>query len=193
MVPANRTGIFVGRAPSPAAGPRHPIARTSTLLRWMRFNAVSAAGVCVQLSLLWLLLRLNGGDHLQGTVLAVEAAVLHNFYWHWRWTWADRARGPVFWALARFQVTNGIIPVIGNLIGMYWLVDRAGLPPVPANVISICGCYLANYFAADRFVFPRSTTAHATTFCGVPSANFQTFSIDSRSPASSVSGVTPAE
>ncbi|MFN0169864.1 MAG: GtrA family protein [Bryobacteraceae bacterium] len=128
------------------------------MLRWMRFNAVSAAGVCVQLSLLWLLMRLNGGNHLEATLLAVEAAVLHNFYWHWRWTWADRARGPVIWALARFQLTNGLIPVIGNLAGMYWLVDRAGLPPLPANVISICACYLVNYFAADWFVFPRLRT-----------------------------------
>ncbi len=42
------------------------------------------AGVFAALTLLL------GPHYLVATALAVEMAVLHNFFWHRRWTWADR-------------------------------------------------------------------------------------------------------
>ncbi len=62
----------------------------SVVKRWLAFNFVGAMGILVQIGMLWgsppaLHLR-----YLIATALAVEAAVLHNFFWHERWTWADR-------------------------------------------------------------------------------------------------------
>jgi len=47
------------------------------MIRWLKFNAVGAGGVAVQLAFLALLVRL-GVHYLLATALAVEAAVLQN-------------------------------------------------------------------------------------------------------------------
>jgi hypothetical protein len=48
--------------------------------RWVAFNAVGAAGIGLQLGALALLLHVAHLHYLAATALAVEAAVLHNFY-----------------------------------------------------------------------------------------------------------------
>jgi putative flippase GtrA len=59
------------------------------MTRWLKFNAVGAIGVAVQLGMLAILVRL-GVHYLIATALAVETAVLQNYYWHARWTWRGR-------------------------------------------------------------------------------------------------------
>jgi putative flippase GtrA len=71
---------------------RKNLTRTATLVRWCKFNLVGVVGISVQFGVLFLLksgLRFN---YLAATVLAVEAAVVHNFFWHERFTWADRTK-----------------------------------------------------------------------------------------------------
>ena len=61
--------------------------------RWMKFNIVGWIGIGVQLGVLT---ALKSGLHLNylwATALAVEAAVIHNYFWHQRFTWADRPSG----------------------------------------------------------------------------------------------------
>jgi len=61
--------------------------------RFVRFNAVGAAGIGVQLSVLWLLTGVAHLHYLPATFAAVTLAVMHNFMWHRRWTWGDRPVG----------------------------------------------------------------------------------------------------
>ena len=61
----------------------------SGLRRWCVFNGIGLAGAAVQLAVLWMLLAARV-HYLPATLLAVEAALLHNFLWHERWTWSDR-------------------------------------------------------------------------------------------------------
>jgi hypothetical protein len=60
--------------------------------RWLKFNAVGGIGIGVQLAALAILKSVLHVDYLAATASAVEAAILHNFFWHERFTWADRAR-----------------------------------------------------------------------------------------------------
>ena len=55
-------------------------------MRWLKFNAVGALGMAVQLGSLGFFVRVLGLHYLLATALAVEVAVLHNFIWHRRWT-----------------------------------------------------------------------------------------------------------
>jgi len=66
------------------------LTRTATLVRWCKFNLVGAVGIFVQFGVLFLLKSLLHFNYLAATGLAVEAAVVHNFFWHERFTWADR-------------------------------------------------------------------------------------------------------
>ena len=122
--------------------------------RWLRFNAVGFGGIILQLALLALLasgLRLN---YVLSTGLAVEAAILHNYFWHQRYTWADRLRTRA--RFLKFNLTTGAFSLTGNLGIMTLLVGKFHLHYLPANVISIAFCSLANFLVADRFVFERA-------------------------------------
>lgn len=120
--------------------------------RWCKFSLVGAIGIGVQLAAL-AVLTAAGVHYLLATALAVEMAVLHNFAWHQNFTWSDRGAGALAGRLARFHLANGAISLVGNLALMRLLVGHFGLPPLPANLLSIAVCSLANFLAADRLVF----------------------------------------
>jgi putative flippase GtrA len=128
----------------------------AAFLRWVKFNAVGAMGIVVQLFMLATLIRLFEFHFMWATVLAVEAAVLHNFFWHWGWTWADRRmtglRSMAF-TLLRFNLSNGLISVFGTVLCTGILTGFAKLNPLLANVLSLIPCCVINYLVSDRLVF----------------------------------------
>jgi putative flippase GtrA len=126
----------------------------SGLVRWMKFNAVGAIGIGVQLAVLTLLksgLELN---YLLATALAVEAAVLHNFFWHERFTWADRPTADRLHRLLKFNLTTGLFSIGGNIVFTKLLVN-AGVGYLPADATSIALCSIINFALNDRLVFAR--------------------------------------
>jgi putative flippase GtrA len=127
-------------------------------LRWLKFNVVGAIGFAVQLAALALFVSGLRMNYLVATALAVEAAVLHNFVWHELYTWRDRTRlapGGTLGRLLRFNLTNGALSVVGNLVIMKVLVGRLGMKYLAANVLSILACSLANFAASHWLVFGR--------------------------------------
>lgn len=139
-------------------------------MRWLKFNAVGALGMAVQLGALGVFVRVLGLHYLLATALAVEAAVLHNFLWHRRWTWADRPgiASPAWGLLLlRFNLTTGTVSIVGNLLFMGLLAGAAGLEPLLANLLSIGLCSLVNFLVCDRFVFLSSPASGS----GVPRGN----------------------
>lgn len=144
--------------------------------RWVSFNAVGALGLVVQLGVLALLVRGLDVHYLPATVLAVEAAVLHNFLWHQRWTWRDRHSAGARETLARlgrFHVLNGTISIAGNVAVMTALTGMLGVDAIAANLAAILACSFMNFAASDMLVFrsvaallvllvfPPGMTAHA--------------------------------
>ncbi|HEV8416542.1 MAG TPA: GtrA family protein [Bryobacteraceae bacterium] len=117
--------------------------------RWLKFNAVGAVGAAVQLGMLALLVRL-GVHYLVATALAVETAVLQNYYWHARWTWKGRDG-----SLWRFHLANGLVSVLSNLMWMRIFTGWLGIPPIPANLMAIALTSVANFLFGDRWVFQR--------------------------------------
>ena len=121
--------------------------------RWLKFNVVGAMGIVVQLSLLALLRSGLGLDYLLSTGAAVEAAVLHNFFWHERFTWADRKSGERFARLAKFNLTSGTASVLGNLALMKLLAGELRLNYFVAGILSIAACSVFNFVVSDQLVF----------------------------------------
>ena len=124
--------------------------------RWLAFNSVGFLGVAVQLAILTALASGLGWNYLLSTVLAVEAAILHNFVWHERWTWVDQTIGNDagrFGRLRRFHVANGAISLVGNLLLMWLFVGMFRISNIVANLCAITICSLVNFFASDRWVF----------------------------------------
>ncbi len=128
----------------------------SPLYRWLAFNSVGALGIVVQMSALFVLVSVVGMNYLLATAIAVEAAVLHNFFWHENWTWADRAttcRDRWFRRLVYFHFANGMLSLFGNLLLMRVFVGVLAINYVLANVFAIALCAIMNFVAGDRFVF----------------------------------------
>lgn len=133
--------------------------------RFLKFNFVGALGIGVQLAAVAVLTRL-GVWYLAATALAVEAAVLHNFVWHERMTWRDRATPLLRQLLGRFlrfQLANGLISLLGNLLLMRLLVGALHLPVLWANLGAIAACGAVNFLVSDRLVFvPAERRARLT-------------------------------
>jgi len=133
------------------------------IVRWLRFNAVGAIGILVQLSALTLLVRVIRLPIVVATALAVEIAIIHNFIWHRGWTWADRRRGgrsPARFVeavryLFRFNLTTGFVSLAGNMLLMPLLAGALSIGLLKANLATIAICSLVNFVVSDRVVFRR--------------------------------------
>jgi putative flippase GtrA len=148
--------------------------RPETLLqRWIAFNGVGAVGMAVQLAVLALLVRAGGVHYLWATLVAVEAAVLHNFVWHERWTWRARPAGSrrqIGRRLLRFHCVNGAISIAGNLALMRLLTGTLHIDPLASNIVSVLVCSIANFAASELVVFTRIIVVVVTVAIAAPSA-----------------------
>ena len=129
------------------------------LVRWARFNAVGLMGITVQVTLLVILRRGWDMHYLLATALAVEGAVLHNFWWHDRWTWASRTAmtdSGVLSRLLRFNLTVGTVSIAQNLFLMKFLVSDLNLHYLLANLLAIASCSTLNYFFSHWLVFRQA-------------------------------------
>jgi putative flippase GtrA len=150
-ITSRRTEAETRRGTGPETGCR-------ITLRWLKFNAVGALGIGVQLAVL---LVLKSGLHLSyllATALAVESAVVHNFLWHERYTWADRVQPS--WRkslprLLRFNLSNGGVSIAGNLALMKVMVDLGHVNYLIANGIAIVVCSLVNFLVSEEWVFEK--------------------------------------
>jgi putative flippase GtrA len=123
--------------------------------RLLKFHMVGAVGIGVQLCFLFLFKTVLHFNYLLATGLAVECAVVHNFLWHEHYTWADRRENStgLLRRLLRFNLSTGLISIVGNLVLMRLLVGSLHLQYMVANLLTIGACSLANFFATDRMVF----------------------------------------
>jgi putative flippase GtrA len=128
------------------------------------FNLIGVLGFVVQLALLWMLVRLLGVGVLVAAALAVEGAIVHNFFWHWRWTWSDRVPAPGGRArcFLRFNLTNGAVSLLVNVVLMALLHSLLGVPYLLANAFAVGSAAAANYLLGDRVVFPPPRRTAAT-------------------------------
>ena len=123
------------------------------MTRWIKFNAVGAGGIAVQLLVLTALTSLLKIDYLIATAFAVEAAIIHNYLWHERFTWVDRATESSWMRFWKFNLSTGLFSIIGNMLLMKALVEGGHLNYVAANLITIATCSVVNFVVSDLFVF----------------------------------------
>jgi len=134
---------------------------SALMLHWFKFNVVGMLGFLVQSAVLLLLMHVTPQiGYLSATAAAVELAVLHNFVWHQRWTWRDRPSatiGETLFRLMKFNLSNGLFSIFGNLVFMSILVGGLRLPITGANVLSVLACSICNFILADRIAFDVHT------------------------------------
>ncbi len=127
--------------------------KRQTGVRWLKFNAVGAGGIAVQLAALAVLKSALQMNYLAATALAVEAAIIHNYFWHERFTWVDRTTGDSWMRFLKFNLTTGMFSILGNVVLMRCFVSGLHMRYLPANVLTIATCSLVNFLMSDLFVF----------------------------------------
>ena len=130
-------------------------------LRWLKFNLVGGIGITVQLGALAFLRSALHLNYLVATVVAVEAAVIHNFFWHKHFTWRDRPAAHSLESMIRltkFNLSNGAVSLAGNLLVMRLLVGEWRMNYALANMLSIALCSVVNFLLGDHVVFHTRTT-----------------------------------
>ena len=99
--------------------------------------------------------HLAPSHYLIASAIALELTILHNFTWHLQYTWRDRRDDSAVLAqLLRFQLSNGLVSMVGNLALMEALVRNAHVPVLVANVIAILTCSLLNFCLGNIWAFP---------------------------------------
>ena len=63
--------------------------------------------------------------------------------------------------LAKFNITNGLFSITGNLVFMTVLVGRLGLGISGANLVSVAACSICSFVLADRIAFAK-VNLHST-------------------------------
>ncbi len=163
----NAWTLSIGRSQYPARR-AESAAGISAGRRWLVFNAVGAIGVAVQLFLVWALASKAGINYLAATILAAEAAIIHNFVWHSCWTWPNCDTGVrrVLGRLARFNLTTGLVSLIGNLMMTSILVRLLGMHYLAANIVAIGACSSVNFLLSHRLVFTPALALVAAVLAG---------------------------
>ena len=138
-----------------AAGP--------AVLTAAKFAAVGAVGFGVQLSALWVLTRAGVG-WLPATIVAVECAIAHNYWWHRAWTFSGR-RG----SFLRFNASTALTSIAGNVALMALFVQLMHMPVLAANVVTVAVLSVANFLIGDLWVFVPLLLVIATPAQAAPS------------------------
>jgi putative flippase GtrA len=138
-------------------------------------------GTAVQFTTLFLSKEVAHFNYLVATAIAVETAVIHNFVWHEQFTWADRTKlartklyrtrfdrtkvnrtkfnqagGRCLRRFLRFNLSNGGVSILGNLVLMKLLFSQAHLNYLVANALAIALCSVANFLLSETWVFARA-------------------------------------
>lgn len=113
----------------------------------VRFACVGALGVAVNsFSLLWLHEGI-GLPYLLAGVLAIELAIIHNFFLNEFWTFRSRRRGlsgTAWFRLAKFQLVS-LSGMVINLAILALLRGLIHLPLLLSNLVGIAAAAVYNY------------------------------------------------
>ena len=108
----------------------------------------------LQLTAVFVFNRWAGGHYLIASTAALELTLIHNFVWHLHYTWRDRSdSSAVLTRLIQFHLSNGLVSMLGNLLLMPLLVDRAHLPLIASNSIAILCCSTLNFCLGNWWAF----------------------------------------
>lgn len=127
------------------------------LCRFVRYCMIGVIGIGVKVGILTALIECAHLNYMAATVIAVEIAILHSFFWHLVWTWRDRSPGIALYAigprLLRFHVANGAVGFTSNLVLMRFLVEILGFHYLPSSVAATAFAGLTNFLLSEFFVF----------------------------------------
>jgi dolichol-phosphate mannosyltransferase len=120
--------------------------------RLVKFGAVGASGVGVNLALLYFFTDVAGLHYAASALIAIEASIISNFLLNDRWTFKDRRDSKIWSRLLKFNTVSAA--GIGVNMGiMALLVEVGGLHYLIAEFMAIMCAFIWNYTLSSRYVW----------------------------------------
>lgn len=142
------------RAASLFAGHRRLLAATT-------FAAVGVSGIAINSAALWLLIELLGAPLLLAAALATQVSTAWNFALTNRFVFPGQKVRPAWLRFLGFAVINNAT-LLGRLPLLAWLVHRAGVGYLPANLITLIAAFAVRFILSDRYLFTRGKDMTST-------------------------------
>jgi dolichol-phosphate mannosyltransferase len=120
--------------------------------RLVKFGIVGGIGVIINTITLYLLSRWLSLPLALSAGIAVELAIVSNFFWNNRWTFAYRNSSLI--RFAKFNAAS-LVGLIFNVTTV-WGLTRAGLYFLMANLVGIGLGMVVNYAGSVAWVWRRA-------------------------------------
>jgi len=133
-------------------------ATLETPRRFLKFCLVGGGGVILNMGMLYLFTDIVGLYYLLSSIVAIEIAILNNFFWNDIWTWRDRrAKGPVQFLkrLLKYNVSANLSSFVGNIVTLWILTSILGWYYMYANVVGIMVGVILNFSLNDRWTYRK--------------------------------------
>jgi putative flippase GtrA len=124
-------------------------ARRARVARILKFACVGCVGVGINTGALYILSRWLGLPVAAASAVAVELAVISNYFLNARWTFATQAA-----SLRRFAKFNlASLFGLGLNVMIVWLLTRFGIYFLAANLFGIAAGFASNYVFSSIWVW----------------------------------------
>jgi putative flippase GtrA len=124
-------------------------ARRARVARIVKFACVGSIGVGINTGFLYIFSRWLGLPLVAASVIAVELAVISNYFLNARWTFASSVT-----SVRRFAKFNlASLFGLGLNVMIVWLLVRVGIYFLAANLFGIAAGFASNYALSSIWVW----------------------------------------
>jgi putative flippase GtrA len=127
-------------------------ARRARVARILKFACVGCIGVGINTGGLYIFSRWLGLPLVAASAIAVELAVISNYFLNARWTFAARAAS--FKRFGKFNLAS--LLGLGLNVMIVWLLVRLGIYFLAANLFGIMAGFASNYALSSFWVWSQA-------------------------------------
>ncbi len=137
---------------------------TPRVTRILGFGLVGVSGILVNSLLMWFFADNNalGLNYLVAAAIATEGSTTWNFILIDRFVYREQRRGHVWKRFIGFAVMNNIV-LLARLPIMAFLVERAGVNYLFANLITLLAAFAVRFMVSDRFIYRIEALSDSAT------------------------------
>ena len=121
--------------------------------RVLKFMAVGASGVVVNMGILLFFKELAHLNYKLAIFIAIEVSILTNFLLNDSWTWKDRDKHTLLRRLLRYHVSTGLTAFLFNWGILVFLTDIFKVWYVISNLVGIAVGTMSNYLLNNLWTF----------------------------------------
>lgn len=126
------------------------------LFRGSKFILVGWIGMIVNSGCLYLFKGVLGFPLIPASLMAIEIAIVHNFFWHRNWTWRDRngdENQSLLRQLLTYNLMTGSVDLVANVTVLWLLTTFLGIYYMIANIAGMIVGPFIKFWLNEKVIF----------------------------------------